>query len=154
MSRISLIQLRRGTAFEWENSNPVLASGEPGLDLTNNYLKVGNGISNWNSLSAIGMELDSGVYYNYTNISSNYNVSITDHLIFIDTSSGAVEIQLPTASGVGGKEYIVKSVGGNNNITITTSVEGETIDGEDSFVIHFNNESITLTSNNTNWFII
>lgn len=149
MPRNSLIQIRRGTTSEWQNANPVLASGEPAFDLSTGYLKIGDGNSDWRDISPIG-----GVYHNYTNISSNYNVSITDHLIFIDTSSSAVEIQLPTASGVGGKEYIVKSVGGNNNITITTSVEGETIDGEDSFVIHFNHESITLTSNNTNWFII
>lgn len=149
MPRNSLIQIRRGTTSEWQNANPVLASGEPAFDLSTGYLKIGDGNSDWRDISPIG-----GVYHNYANISSNYNVSITDHLIFIDTSSGAVEIELPTASGVGGKEYIIKSVGGNNNITITTSVEGETIDGEDSFVIHFNHESITLTSNNTNWFII
>ena len=149
MPRNSLIQIRRGTTAEWEAANPVLASGELGFDLTTNYLRIGDGISYWSDISPIG-----GVYHDYTNVSSNYNVSTTDHLIFIDTSGGAVEIELPTASGVGGKEYIIKNVGGNNDITITTSIEGETIDGEDSFIIHFNYESITLTSNNTNWFIV
>lgn len=149
MPRNSLIQIRRGTTSEWEAANPILASGEPGFDLTTNYLRIGDGVSDWSDINPIG-----GVYHNYTNISTNYSVSITDHLIFVDTSSGDIEIELPTASGVGGKEYIVKSVGGDNNITITTSVEGQTIDGEDSWVVHFNHESITLTSNNINWFIV
>lgn len=44
------IQLRRDTAAAWTASNPVLAQGEIGIDLTNNKLKIGNGTSTWNSL--------------------------------------------------------------------------------------------------------
>lgn len=50
----SIIQLRKGTAAEWAASNPILASGEPGYDLTNNIIKVGNGTGAWASLSGIG----------------------------------------------------------------------------------------------------
>ena len=41
-----LILLRKGSNSEWNSTNPVLASGEPGFDTTNNILKVGDGISN------------------------------------------------------------------------------------------------------------
>lgn len=49
----TLIQLRKGTASAWSSANPILASGEPGWDTTNNILKIGNGTSPWSSLSAI-----------------------------------------------------------------------------------------------------
>lgn len=49
-----LITFRKGTASEWTLANPVLASGEPGYDLTNSILKIGDGVSNWASLSGIG----------------------------------------------------------------------------------------------------
>lgn len=47
------IQLRRGTATEWSNVNPVLAVGEPGFDTSNNVLKVGDGATAWNTLSGV-----------------------------------------------------------------------------------------------------
>ena len=50
-----LITLRRGTSTEWSATNPVLASGEPGIDTTNNLLKIGNGTSNWSSLSGVNI---------------------------------------------------------------------------------------------------
>lgn len=45
------IKLRRDTAANWTLQNPVLALGEPGYDTTNNKLKVGDGVTRWNSLS-------------------------------------------------------------------------------------------------------
>lgn len=47
------IQLRRGTATEWSNVNPVLAVGEPGFDTSNGILKIGDGAANWNTLSGV-----------------------------------------------------------------------------------------------------
>jgi hypothetical protein len=49
-----LITFRKGTASQWISANPVLASGEPGYDLTNGVLKIGDGFSNWVALSGIG----------------------------------------------------------------------------------------------------
>lgn len=51
MPRNKLLQIRRGTYSEWTSANPMLESGEFGLDTTNNRLKVGPG--NWNNLEYI-----------------------------------------------------------------------------------------------------
>jgi hypothetical protein len=48
-----LIQLRKGTSSQWSSSNPILASGEPGYDVTGKVLKIGDGVTAWNSLSGI-----------------------------------------------------------------------------------------------------
>jgi len=45
------IQLRRDTAANWSSTNPTLAQGEIGIDLTNNKIKIGNGSTAWNSLA-------------------------------------------------------------------------------------------------------
>jgi len=47
------ITIRKGTGSQWSSTNPVLASGEPGYDLSNNILKIGDGVSNWNSLKNV-----------------------------------------------------------------------------------------------------
>ena len=57
MARTNQIQFRRGTATQWSNTNPVLASGEPGFDTTNNLLKIGDGTSTWSSLISVGSNL-------------------------------------------------------------------------------------------------
>ena len=47
------IKLRRDTAANWASEDPVLASGEPGYDITNNILKIGDGSSTWTGLASI-----------------------------------------------------------------------------------------------------
>lgn len=46
----SVIRFKRGTAAAWSSANPILALGEPGWDLTNNIIKVGDGVTAWNAL--------------------------------------------------------------------------------------------------------
>ena len=45
------IQFRRDTPFRWEALNPVLADGEPGVELGSKRFKIGDGISRWNELT-------------------------------------------------------------------------------------------------------
>jgi len=45
------MQQRRGTAAEWTSANPVLASGEIGFETDTNQFRIGDGVTNWASLS-------------------------------------------------------------------------------------------------------
>lgn len=47
---IDRIRLRRDTSSDWSFYNPILASGEPGVELDTNRIKVGNGVTEWNDL--------------------------------------------------------------------------------------------------------
>jgi len=44
------IQIRRDTTGNWAVANPVLLEGEMGLDTTIKCLKIGDGVTAWNSL--------------------------------------------------------------------------------------------------------
>lgn len=44
------IQLRRGTASEWNSANPTLAEGEMGLETDTGKFKVGTGSLSWTNL--------------------------------------------------------------------------------------------------------
>lgn len=44
------ILVRRDTANNWMNNNPVLRAGEIGFDTTTGKHKIGDGVSNWRSL--------------------------------------------------------------------------------------------------------
>lgn len=47
------IKLRRGTSAQWAAANPILAEGEPGVDLTDGTLKIGDGATEWDDLNGI-----------------------------------------------------------------------------------------------------
>lgn len=44
---------RRGTAAEWTSANPTLAAGEVGFETDTNRVKIGDGITPWNTLDYI-----------------------------------------------------------------------------------------------------
>lgn len=46
-------KVKRDEAADWEASNRVLAEGEPGWDVTNGVLKIGDGVTPWNDLEGI-----------------------------------------------------------------------------------------------------
>jgi hypothetical protein len=111
-----------------------------------------------NALYNIGGELyfnGSSVTKNtYQNISSDTVLSQDDDYIFVDSSSSSISLYTPLASGVGGKEIKIKMTStSSNNVNIIPSGL-ETIDGQSSFTMYHNYQSITLVSNNENWFII
>lgn len=45
------IQLRRDTSANWQGTNPVLAQGEPGVELDTHKMKIGDGSTSWNDLA-------------------------------------------------------------------------------------------------------
>jgi hypothetical protein len=47
------IQIRRDSSINWEINNPVLLQGELGLETNTDFLKVGDGQTEWNSLPYI-----------------------------------------------------------------------------------------------------
>lgn len=49
----SRIQIRRDTDAAWSSANKVLASGEFGLATTTGTLKLGDGVTAWNSLVSV-----------------------------------------------------------------------------------------------------
>lgn len=50
------IQIRRGVSSEWTAKNPVLAEGELALESDTKRYKIGDGVSNWNSIGYGGFQ--------------------------------------------------------------------------------------------------
>lgn len=53
MPREKLIQFRRGLASQWASVNPILKEGESGYETDTKKIKVGDGVTAWNSLGYI-----------------------------------------------------------------------------------------------------
>jgi len=65
------IQIRRGTATTWTNTNPILASGEMGYETDTGNFKFGDGSTAWNELSNSGDKYELFTL-GATNISNKY----------------------------------------------------------------------------------
>lgn len=63
MTEYKRIQLRRDTSANWQTENPVLLEGEIGIDLTNNNIKIGDGLTAWNVLDYVHSDVDLSNYY-------------------------------------------------------------------------------------------
>lgn len=48
------IKLRRDTAANWTDANPILAAGEPGLEIDTGKVKYGDGVTAWNAIEHTG----------------------------------------------------------------------------------------------------
>jgi hypothetical protein len=83
------IQLRRGTAEEWNTVNPVLALAEMCLEIDTNLFKIGNGVDTWNELPYGGIRgyTGSGV----TGFTGSIGNIAVDNVLYVSKSGNDVD---------------------------------------------------------------
>lgn len=120
------------------------ADGSNGQVLTTN----GSGTLSWSTASGA-----SG--YSVSSVSTTTNVSATSGEIvyLVNAASGSVTMNLPTAVGNTAKITIKKTDSSANTVVVDAN-STQTIDGSLTKIIEFQYTSITLISDNANWFII
>lgn len=68
------IQIKRDISDNWNSNNPILKSGEFGYDITNNIVKIGDGVTTWKNLSCCN-------YDDFINKAKSYTDSVIENLI-------------------------------------------------------------------------
>lgn len=118
---------------------------------------IGGGISA-NSSGAIATVRIPGAIggkVNRTSVNGDYDILTTDFLLGVDTSASR-NLRLMINALDDGKLYCIKDESGNasiNNITIST--EGTaTIEGQSTFIIDQDWQSIWIYSDGINWFMM
>ena len=94
------IQLRRDTTANWNNVNPILADGEPGLDITENKVKYGDGANVWANLSYAsggGSASTGDVTFSGINIIGDDNLRLQPN---VSATDGYVDIYLTTGPDI------------------------------------------------------
>lgn len=146
------IQFRRDTAANWTANNPVLASGEMGVETNTGQFKVGNGSTAWNSLAYGGLLGPTGP----TGAAGATGAAST--VTGPTGASGATGATGPTgASGTFSSTQTIESVGSSRSLTsadagklitnsgaITITVEGLAV-GQQVDFLQTNASQITFT---------
>ncbi|HUC81373.1 MAG TPA: hypothetical protein VMR70_10680 [Flavisolibacter sp.] len=102
------------------------------------------------------MQVEGSLSMAIRTITANTAIAATDNTVLANTTSGAVTLTLPAASGISGRIYTIKKIGSggiDNQLTITPA-GGATIDGGSSYVIYNDYTFVTLQTDGTNWYII
>lgn len=89
-------------------------------------------------------------------VTANTTIDATDNTVLVNTTSAALTITLPSASGISGRIYTIKKIGtGGIDHELTINPAGSsTIDGGSSYVIYNDYTYVTLQTDGTNWYII
>ncbi len=94
------------------------------------------------------------LFWNIRTVSSNYTLINKDITILCNAVLGSFTITLPTAEGREGKIYYIKKIDLSGNIVTIDGNGSETIDDGLTAILTRQYESITIQSDNSNWWII
>ena len=119
------IQLRRDTAINWYNANPILADGELGIEKDTQYYKLGDGVTAWRALAYFSLK--------EINTTTNLVLSVTADpaapddgkmSLYSKKISGRTMLKMLTASG---RNFPLQPSFFQNNITIINTNNTTTI---------------------------
>lgn len=134
----TVIKLRRDTAANWASTNPVLATGEPGLETDSGLVKYGNGTSAWADLhyaptstiktrvhNATGSQINKGsvVYVNGAN-GDTPTVTLSDADTEATSSKTLGIVEANIANGAQG--YVIES-GLITNLNTAAATAGQSV---------------------------
>ena len=127
----TIFKIRRDTASNWSTNNPTLAQGEMGLDLTNSFIKMGDGSTAWNGLGRFTQSIENVEDVVGAMVESNTETFIS---VTYDDSDGSLDFVVPVldednlaSDSVGHlatqqsiKAYVTASVsaGGGGDVTL------------------------------------
>ena len=124
------IKLRRDTAANWTENDPVLALGEAGYDTTNNQLRVGDGTTVWSGLETVGGG-------NKITAEKTYSLNENDGSGQTFTyTTGSIAVQMANDDGL----YL------NDLLSRLTNY----FDGDTTFPYNYSNVSLVINPSTTN----
>jgi cytoskeletal protein CcmA (bactofilin family) len=118
------IQLRRDGAQQWANVNPILAQGELGIEIDTSRIKIGDGVTAWNSLRyerPIETESNTANTLVKRDADGNFEAgAITGSLV--GNSATATRLANARQIALGGDMSGAGTFDGSSNLTITAEL--------------------------------
>jgi hypothetical protein len=122
--------------IQWNNAGTFdgfTASGDATIDVTTGVVNVS--------------KMSGGAIFNYVAKTATYTAAATDY--FIDCTANTWTLSLPTAVGRTGQVYVIKNSG--TGILTIDPASTQTIDGDSTFILAVQYESISIMSDGANW---
>lgn len=121
------IQLRRDTAANWTSANPVLASGQPGVETDTIKIKIGDGATAWNALGYLSASVASIV--GITGTKAQFDAAVTDgDISYVGHTHAQADVTGLVADLAGKQSTLVSA-------TNIKTVNGESLLGSGDLVV-------------------
>ena len=145
-----------------DHTSGYVAFGANANDMYFNDIKIVQGTLNLKVKGAnddidsypLGREDEPDRVPNVVAVTTTYTISSTEEIVLADATGGAFTATLPTAVNKEGFIYRVKKTDSSANAVTVDGDGTETIDGSLTFAITYEDEVITVVSDNANWHII
>lgn len=100
-------------------------------------------------------EVETVINYFYTTrtVTSNYSALTSDYYILCNCLGGSITISLPSASSFVGNVYVVKKIDSTSNIVTIDPSGSQTIDGQLTQTIGYQNTAVNITSDGSNYWL-
>ncbi len=85
---------------------------------------------------------------------SNYTFLVTDFVVLGDCTSGAFTVSLPTAASGVGRIFFLKKIDSTSNVLTLQANGTELIDGNNTFLLPSQWQSVTVVSSGSAWYIL
>lgn len=89
-----------------------------------------------------------------TSVSTNTTLGVSNAIVLVDASGGAVTITLPTAASANGRHYTIKKIDSSANAVTIDGDGAETIDGATTQSLAVQYDALQVVSNGTAWFVV
>ena len=89
-----------------------------------------------------------------TTITASKTIGLLSRNVFVDATSGALTVTLPSASSAVGRYFNVKKIDSTSNAVTVDADGSETIDGSTTASLASQYDSLSIVSDGTEWFII
>jgi len=108
----------------------------------------------WVQLPLNNIDLNGSINFDLASVTASATLGSSDCMIIADATAGEVTINLPSVASAGvGRTYYIKKVDSSNNSVVVDGDGTETIDGSLTQTIDAE-ESLTITCNNSEWWVI
>lgn len=114
------IKLRRDTAANWTSVNPILSSGEPGLETDTLKIKYGDGATRWNLLSYPTVTFPSTISNATT--ATNITGGASNQLVY-QSGTGSTSF-IPAPSQIGYLQWTGTGFAWANSIVLGSQLNG------------------------------
>jgi hypothetical protein len=132
-------------------SGGTSTNGGSRLDSTG--LRVGQ-ISTMHTTNVNRFHVDGATGTSIVTIATTTTLDITNSTVLCNATSGAITVNLPTASSTTGRIYVIKKIDSSANAVTIDGSGAETIDGATTVSLSAQWNYRSIQSNGTSWFII
>lgn len=94
------------------------------------------------------------VNFAYNAVSTNTTLDATYCVVSVDCTGGARTITLPTAVGIGGRQYTIRKLDASGNAVTIDGDGSETINGATTKALAAQYDVATIMSNGANWVVL